>query len=678
MNLIGLAYIGLFGVSGVTCLAAIPRARRFDTPDVRRGLVGLLATAGLWAVLKAAFLVLPAPFREPTYTLGLAIGFGTVWAWLYFCSAYAGQDYHRNRTLRRLGVTVFLAVVAVKFTNPWHGVYFTTSEVTTPFSYLAIEHDVFHWTATGLSYVLSGIGIFILFQFYSESGYNTRPLTGLTALLAFPVLFDIGAQFTPRLIEFIYAPVGVAAFAIGVLFVSQRRFLAVQETRGDDLSIYLDENTRIGDYSPAVEEVVPELENATGKRLSEAVPAVADVIDGDDQILEREEDGENRYYFVSVSNTTLGETGAEVIQLSDVTQTERQRRQLIERERELNEQNERYRAIIDASFAFVFRIDLEGRFTLVSPSVEEFLGYTPAELEGQRIEVTHPDEEATERAWEQIDPILDGESNSVWDFPLETKSGTTVYTDARGVPIYDGNVPPEERTPEDITGIQLMIRDATERRQREGLISVINRVLRHNLRNKMTVVTSYAEMLEADLDGDSAEKATQIRATADQVLNLSESARKIGENRDPSPELEPIDLRPSLDRIVSQLEMRYPEASITVDTPDTVVANTEERIETAIWEVADNAARHAGDRPTVEIDATVTDRQVEIEITDDGPGLPDVEQEVLESSSETQLVHGEGLGLWLVYWIVTSLEGEVTATTSTGGTTVTVRLPRRA
>jgi PAS domain S-box-containing protein len=678
VNLIGLAYIGLFGVSGVTCLAAIPRARRFDTPDVRRGLVGLLATAGLWAVLKAAFLVLPAPFREPTYTLGLAIGFGTVWAWLYFCSAYAGQDYHRNRTLRRLGVTVFLAVVAVKFTNPWHGVYFTTSEVTTPFSYLAIEHDVFHWTATGLSYVLSGIGIFILFQFYSESGYNTRPLTGLTTLLAFPVLFDIGAQFTPRLIEFIYAPVGVAAFAIGVLFVSQRRFLAVQETRGDDLSIYLDENTRIGDYSPAVEEVVPELENATGKRLSEAVPAVADVIDGDDQILEREEDGENRYYFVSVSNTTLGETGAEVIQLSDVTQTERQRRQLIERERELNEQNERYRAIIDASFSFVFRIDLEGRFTLVSPSVEEFLGYTPAELEGQRIEVTHPDEEATERAWEQIDPILDGESNSVWDFPLETKSGTTVYTDARGVPIYDGNVPPEERTPEDITGIQLMIRDATERRQREGLISVINRVLRHNLRNKMTVVTSYAEMLEADLDGDSAEKATQIRATADQVLNLSESARKIGENRDPSPELEPIDLRPSLDRIVSQLEMRYPEASITVDTPDTVVANTEERIETAIWEVADNAARHAGDRPTVEIDATVTDRQVEIEITDDGPGLPDVEQEVLESSSETQLVHGEGLGLWLVYWIVTSLEGEVTATTSTGGTTVTVRLPRRA
>jgi len=38
---------------------------------------------------------------------------------------------------------------------------------------------------------------------------------------------------------------------------------------------------------------------------------------------------------------------------------------------------------------------------------------------------------------------------------------------------------------------------------------------------------------------------------------------------------------------------------------------------------------------------------------------------------------GEGLGLWLVYWIVTSLDGEVTATISPESTTVTVRLPRQ-
>jgi PAS domain S-box-containing protein len=677
VNTLGWIYVGLFAVSGTVCVAAVSRARRFDDPDVRRGLVWLLATAGVWALFKTAFFLLPDPFRKPAYTAGLAVGFGTVWAWLYFCSAYAGRNYHRNRTLRQLGAAVFLAVVAVKFTNPLHGAYFTTREATTPFAYLAIEHNLLHWTATGLSYMLSAVGMFMIFQLYAESGYDTRPLGGLTVLIGIPVVVDIGAQFTPLLVDIIYAPLGVAAFAVGVLFVFERRFLAVQRTpQSDDLSIYVDEGGRIRDYTPAAMEVFPELEGATGDRLARVVPAVAAVADSDEQVIEREQSGASRYYFVSASTVTLGEAGARVVQLSDVTRTERQRRELAERERELDEQNELYRAVIDASFAFVFRLDLEGRFTFVSPSTEEFLGYSPADLENRPVSVTHPDEETTEWAWEQIEPILNGESSRVRDFPLETKAGTTVYTDIRGVPIYDGSVPSDERTPADIIGIQLMVRDATERRQREGLISVINRVLRHNLRNKMTVITGYAEMLEAELDGDRAAKATQISDAARRLLDLSESARRIEENRELSPELEQVDLVPVVDRIVSQTRMRYPDASVTVDAPDAVVAETDERIETAVWEVVDNAAKHGGDPPAVEVVVTVTELQVEIAVRDDGPGLPENEREVLQSNVETQLVHGQGLGLWLVDWIVTSLDGDVDATPSPEGTTVAIRLPR--
>jgi PAS domain S-box-containing protein len=670
-------YVGLFAISGLVCVAAVPRARQFDDPDVRRGLVWLLATAGGWALFKTAFFVVPDPFRAPAYTAGLAIGFGTVWAWLYFCSAYTGQNYHRNPTLRQLGAGVFLSVVAVKVTNPLHGAYFTTSEATTPFAYLAIEHNVLHWSATGLSYVLSAVGIFMIFQLYLESGYDTRPLGGLTALIGLPVVFDVGAQFTPQLVDVIYAPIGVAAFAVGVLFVFERRFLAVQTTAsGDGRSVYLDERGRVQDYSSAAGEVLPELDGAVGERLSEVLPRVAAAIDGDDQILEREHAGEQRFYFVSASTVTLGDAGARVVQLSDVTQTERQRRELIERERKLDKQNELYRAIIDASFAFVFRIDLDGRFTFVSPSTEEFLGYAPEELEDHPISVTHPDEETTERAWDQIEPVLNGDANRVRYFPLETKDGTTVYTDVRAVPIYEGGVPPDERTPADIVSIQLMVRDATERRQREGLISVINRVLRHNRRNKMSVITGYAEMLEARLDGDSAAKATHIRETGERLLDLSESAQQIEENRELSPELEPIDLVPTLDRVVSQLQQRYPDASVTVDAPDTAVAETHERLETALWELLDNAAKHGGDPASVGVDVTVTETRVAVAVRDDGPGLPDIEREVLQSGEETPLVHGQGLGLWLVYWIVTSLDGDLDVTASGEGTTVEVRLPK--
>ncbi|MFC5279683.1 ATP-binding protein [Halorubrum rubrum] len=676
LGIVGQIYVGVFALSGLVCVAAIGRARKFQDPDVRRGLVGLLATAGGWALLRAAGFLLPDPFRVPAYIVGLAIGFATVWAWLYFCSAYSGRTYHRNTSLRRVSAAVFLVVVSIKVTNPVHGAYFTARHVSTPFAHLAVEHNVLHWTATGLSYVLSAVGLFMVFQLFFESEYDTRPLSALSVLIGLPVAFDITAQFTPLLINIIYAPIGVAVFAVGVLFVFERRFLAVQQASlGDDLSIYLDERGRIRDYSPTAREVLPELDESTGDRLAEAVPSVVEALESDDQILERERSGERRYYFVSTSTTTLGDTGAQIVLLSDVTRTERQRRQLAEREAEINEQNELYRGVIDVSFGFVFRIDEGGRFTFASPSVEEFLGYSPAELEGQPVSVTLPNEATVERAWNEIEPIFDGERNMVRDFPLETKAGTTVFTDVRGVPIYNGNVPDDERTTEDIVGIQLMVRDATNRREREGLISVINRVLRHNMRNKMGVIIGYAEMLESRLGGEDAEKATRIRDTADQLLDLTESARRLEEYRELSPELEPVDIVPMLEDTVSELRIQYPEASVTIDAPDTAVVNAHDRLKTALWEVVENAAKHGGDPPVVEIDVTVTETGATIAVRDDGPGLPEMERDVLRSNVETPLVHGEGLGLWLVHWIVTSLDGELETTAGDEGTTVAIRLP---
>lgn len=519
----------------------------------------------------------------------------------------------------------------------------------------------------------------MIFQLFFDSGYDTRPLSVLSLLLGLPVLLDILAQFTPALINIIYAPIGVAVFAVGVLFVFERRFLAVQGASiGDDLSIYLDERGRIRDYSAAVTEILPALDGATGSQLSATVPDVVAALESDDQILECEVAGDLRYYFVSASTTTLGESGAQIVLLSDVTQTERQRRQLADREAELDEQNELYRGVIDVSFGVVFRIDKQGQFTFASPSVEEFLGYSPAELNGQPISVTLPNEAAIDRAWDEIEPVFNGERNIVRDFPLTRKSGTTVFTDIRGVPIYSPSVPDAERTSDDIVGVQLMVLDATDRREREGFISVINRVLRHNMRNKMGIITGYAEMLENRLSGDDAAKASKIRNTADQLYDLTESAQKLEDYRDLSPTLEPIDITPLVSDTVAKLQMEYPEASVTVTAPDTVTANTHERLQTALWEVLENAAEHGGDPAHIEIDVTETATGVTIAVTDNGPGLPDIEQKVLESSMETPLVHGEGLGLWLTHWIVTSLDGDLETTVEDGGTTVTIRLPKLA
>jgi len=323
------AYPAVFGLASLACFVAIPRARGVEAADVRRGLVWLLWTTGGWALLKLGFLTLPAPFREPAYTAGLVLGFATVWAWLYFCSAYAGRSYHRNRTLRRLGTGVFLGVVCIKLTNRLHGLYFTTREASEPFAHLAIEHGVFHWAVTGLSYALAAVGIFVLFELYHESGYDTRLLAVLTLLLGLPIAVDILAYTTPVLIGTIYAPLGVALFVIGVLFVYERRFLAVQSTGDDeDPVVFLDDEYVIRDYTPAAVETFPALEGALGKQLGDRLPEVADALAVDEQVLAYERSDGTNYYLVSQTELTLGDAEGSLVLFSDITTAEKRQREL--------------------------------------------------------------------------------------------------------------------------------------------------------------------------------------------------------------------------------------------------------------------------------------------------------------------------------------------------------------
>jgi len=69
---------------------------------------------------------------------------------------------------------------------------------------------------------------------------------------------------------------------------------------------------------------------------------------------------------------------------------------------------------------------------------------------------------------------------------------------------------------------------------------------------------------------------------------------------------------------------------------------------------------------------------VAVTVADDGPGMPDLDREVLVSGRAIEsLSHGSGLGLWLVYWIVHRSAGSITVLDrDPRGTRVTMSLPR--
>jgi len=339
-----IAYTLIYGFAAFGCGIALLRARSVTDRDTRRGLVGLLAASGGWAALELAFLVAPTPTTAyAAYTLSLVVGLTTVGAWLYFCSAYTGRSFHRSQFYRRVSVAVYLAIVAVKLTNPIHGLYFDTAFVTTPFPHVAIRHELVHWVVAGLSYALVAVGIFMLYEMFLDADYDTRPLGALVGVTAVPVVLDIVGFSTDYLIDINYEPIGVAVFAVGVLYVFQSDFLAVQLTDGvDDPVVYLD-GGEIRNYNGMAERLLPELSGSAGDSLSSVAPDAAAALESDTRILERSRDGELAYYLLSDTTFALGQVDiGRIVVFSDVTETERQRRELVRQ----NEQLEGFAAAI--------------------------------------------------------------------------------------------------------------------------------------------------------------------------------------------------------------------------------------------------------------------------------------------------------------------------------------------
>jgi len=333
------AYALAFALAGAICTVGVRRARRVEDADTRHGLVALLATSGSWAIAHAVLLVIPSTELKTTvYLVGLIFGFSTVFAWLYFCSAYTGRTYHRRTAYRRAAIGLYLLVVGVKVTNPIHHLYFTTALVADPFPHLAIQQGLFHWIVTGLSYMLAAVGMFSLFETFAESEYDATPLAGLVALAGLPVVLDIVGYATPQLLDMIHAPLGVAAFTLGVLFVFENRFLAVQLTEGvQGPTIFLDREGRIREFNRAARRLFPDLDGAVGNAV-EAVPALAAALGGDTETVTVEVKGEHRHYVVSQNAFEIGQGSlGRIVVFSDVTRIERQRRELERHNRQLED-----------------------------------------------------------------------------------------------------------------------------------------------------------------------------------------------------------------------------------------------------------------------------------------------------------------------------------------------------
>ena len=379
----------------------------------------------------------------------------------------------------------------------------------------------------------------------------------------------------------------------------------------------------------------------------------------EEEIVNRRKDGEIYHANQTIAPVT-DETGGPVKYVaiqSDITQR-------IEAKQRL----EMFRDIVERLEDPIMLQDPEGRFRLVNEALTEYAEMSREELLG-KTEFAFMDEDAATRIEARKKQVLEKEQPVRYTisptFPTEDDE---VFSTIR-YPYYEADGT--------LKGTIAICRVVTDLKSRERQLDVLDRVLRHNLRNDMTTVGMFAEKLREEISDELVADVERILKTARNVDRMVEKQRKITKFLTDSPDERTIDLCKTVNAIVERQQDRYPDAEIRVQTPGSCTVKTTPDLDRALSELVENAVEHSDqETPTAEVRVWDNVDSPTITVADDGPGISEMDQQILLGEQETdQLYHGSGLGLWLVYLIVKQIGGRITvADNEPCGSIVTLRL----
>jgi hypothetical protein len=220
--------------------------------------------------------------------------------------------------------------------------------------------------------------------------------------------------------------------------------------------------------------------------------------------------------------------------------------------------------------------------------------------------------------------------------------------------------------------------DITVRKLHEQRVGVLNRLVRHNLRNELNILDGYRDALARDAEVDRETALRRIDASVGRLVELSEETSHIEQVFDGHPGS--VEVRPLpvvLEEVATGLRERYADVTVTVETPADPVYVNAERLSLGCLDYLSmllDTNECATDDRRVSVVVRVDGDVVDIALTDDCGGLAESDWHVVETGVETPLRHTDRLGLWVLRWVTTTNGGEL-ARAADG--TLHVRFPVR-
>lgn len=228
------------------------------------------------------------------------------------------------------------------------------------------------------------------------------------------------------------------------------------------------------------------------------------------------------------------------------------------------------------------------------------------------------------------------------------------------------------------------VRSAATRRHRRDVarqadrLTVLNRLLRHEVLNKVNVVAGYATT--GGSTADTAPDAwTVVRRHADAIDETIEDVGLLTESSTPQPVALAAKIREAADAVRAE----HPDGVVELDAIPEVTVRGVPHLDVLFEHLIENAVVHGDrERPTARVRVETDDPSgvVRVHVVDDGPGLPPAQQRLVRGAVAPEEDDPQvGFGLAIVRLMLDDIGGDLSVETPVAdgrGTALTVTLPR--